>query len=95
MTELELKFRFSTLVKLEEALGRPISELNEGASLKDVQTMIYYGLKHGENEKITKVKAYDLIDDYIEEHGMTALTEKMSAAMQKATGSTDAMPTNG
>lgn len=93
MNELNLRFRFSTLVVLEEALGRPIAQLNEGATLKDIQTMLFHGLKHGDNAKITKAKAHELIDDYIEEHGMEALTQQMSAAMQKATGSVDAMPT--
>lgn len=89
---LELKFRFSTLVQLEESLGRPISELDEGASLKDLQLMLFHGLKHGENAKITKAKAFELIDDYIEEYGMSVLSTQLSEAIQKATGSVDAMP---
>lgn len=90
--ERNLKFGFNTLIDIEEDFGKPIAEIGNNISLKDVRTLLYHGLKW-EDKKLTKEKTGDLITGYVEGgNTLESLMEAVGKAFTKALGNS-ATPT--
>jgi len=80
-----VKFGMNGLIELEELMGKPISEIENGFSMEDLRTFFYVGLKW-EDKDLTPEKVGDLMDQAIEknEEGFNYLAEVMTEAVEKA-----------
>ncbi|WP_240511862.1 gene transfer agent family protein [Paludifilum halophilum] len=74
------KFDLNALTELEDALGKPVTQLNDGTvGMRELRAMIWAGLLH-ESPDLTLRETGDIIDlERIEE-----ITEKVTEAMTAA-----------
>jgi len=86
-----LQAGINSIIKMEQELGRPISELSESVKIGDLRTMLYC-LLLGADKKLTQEKVGELMDIAIEKHGMEYLSEKITEAMTNMLGQNSAMP---
>lgn len=90
--ERNLKFGINALIDMEEIVGRPLEELQNGASIKDLRTMLYVGLKW-EDKQLTQESTGDIMDAAVDNMGFEALSEALGKAMESAFGGA-AMPSD-
>lgn len=85
--ERHLKYGFNSLIELEEVMGRPLTDLDDGVAMSDLRAIIYVGLKW-EDSELTEESTGDLIDEGIEnnENGMEYIGEVVGKAVQKSLG---------
>jgi len=87
-----LQVGMNTMISLEKELGRPLSEITEGAfTLEDMRTM-FYCLLRGHDKKLTMEKVGDLMDMTIENQGIDYLTQKLADVMKGAFGNQAVVP---
>lgn len=77
--ERNFKYPFSSLKKLEELLGKPISTVDENMTFTEVQALIYCGLLW-EDKKLTFEKTESILDNYFDEED-ASFSEMMESAM--------------
>lgn len=79
-----LRFGMTALMKIEEKLGRPFSQIDFEHELqyKDLAIILWAGLVH-EDSTLTFDKVAELIDDYSD---IQTAMQKMGEAMQEAFG---------
>ena len=84
--EYELKFTINILCEMSE---QGFDVMNIGAvniNIRTVRDLFYYGLK-GADKKITKNKAGDIMDEFIEEgHSFDELIDLVMEALGKSLG---------
>jgi len=79
----KLKFTFNAFCELEEALGRPLSELQEkGFKMKDLRALVWAGLLH-ESPDLTIEEVGNLID---EAESLEEVTNAVVKAVEAALG---------
>jgi len=86
-----LQANINTIIRMEEELGRPISELSENVKIGDLRTMLYCLLLNGEKD-LTLERVGELMDIAIERHGVEYLSEKIAEAMTNILGQNSAIP---
>ena len=86
-----LQAGINSIIKMEEELGRPISELSENVKIGDLRTMLYCLLLGGDKD-LTPEKVGELMDIAIENHGIEYLSDKMTEAMTNILGENSAIP---
>lgn len=86
-----LQASINTIIRMEEELGRPISELSENVKIGDLRTMLYCLLLNGEKD-LTLEKVGELMDIAIEQHGVEYLSEKIAETMTNILGQNSAIP---
>ena len=86
-----LQGSINAIIKMEEELGRPISELADSVKIGDLRTMFYCLLLGGDKE-LTLEKVGELMDIAIENHGIEYLSEKIGEAMSSILGQNSAIP---
>jgi hypothetical protein len=74
-----LRFTTNALAELEDALGRPLSEIGGMAGIKTIRTMVWAGLLH-EEPGLTHEQASELID-YSD---LTTVSNKAKEALELA-----------
>ncbi len=86
--ERHLRYGMNALIDLEAELGKPITEIEDGLSMKDMRAMFYIGLKW-EDKSLKREDVGELMDDAIDnnEEGMQYLAEKLGESIQKSLGS--------
>jgi len=86
--ERHMRFGMNALIELEDELGKPITEIEDGLSMQDMRTIFYVGLKW-EDKKLSYADVGDLMDEAIDnnEGGLQYLAEKLGESIQKALGS--------
>lgn len=75
-----LRFTTNALVELEQALGKPVSQIQENSGIREIRAMVWAGLSH--ERRITLQEAGDLVD----EAGLQAAAEAVGEAMRLAFG---------
>ncbi|MBA4547683.1 hypothetical protein H1R82_07345 [Thermoactinomyces intermedius] len=58
----KLKYTFSAFCELEEALGRPLTEIKNNFRMKDLRALVWAGLLH-ENPDLTLEETGRLLDE--------------------------------
>lgn len=82
-----LKLGFNGFVELEEALGKPISEIAGGdVAFADLRTIFQVALKRGGLKDITSEEAGDILDDVIESEGLQYLVDKLTELIENSMG---------
>lgn len=82
-----MKLGFNGLIALEEALGKPITEIANGeVAFSDLRTMFHVALKHGGDKKLTLEDTGDILDDVIDNKGMNYLTDKLTELFESIMG---------
>lgn len=82
-----LRYTFNSLMTLEENLDRPITEIGNNISFKDINVLVWAGLLH-EDKDLTREQAGDIIDEVIENEGLQSLIDKVSQALTNTFGNT-------
>ena len=84
--EYELKFTINMLCEMSEQ-GFDVMRIGEtNINIRTVRDLFYYALK-GADKKITKAKAGDLMDEFIEEgHTFDELIDLVMGALSKSLG---------
>ncbi len=83
--ERHLRFNFNALMILEENLDKPVTELGNSISFKDINTLVWAGLLH-EEPGLTKEDTAEIIDAVIENEGINSLSNKLALAVTMAFG---------
>ncbi len=78
-----LRFSTNAICQLEDLLGKPVSELQNGAGFKELRAMLYCGLKW-EDTSLTLDQAGIIMDEAMENQGISYLSEKLASAIQLA-----------
>ncbi|WP_026478261.1 hypothetical protein [Alkaliphilus transvaalensis] len=78
-----LRFSTNNICQLEDLLGKPVSELQNGAGFKELRGMLYCGLKW-EDQNLTLDQAGDIMDESMADKGIGYISEKLAAALQLA-----------
>lgn len=82
-----LKLGFNGFVELEEALGKPISEISGGGvAFADLRTIFRVALKRGGMKTITGEEAGDILDTVVEEEGLQYLVNKLTELIENSMG---------
>ena len=82
-----LKLGFNGFVELEEALGKPITEISNGeVAFADLRTIFMVALKRGGMKDITADKTGDILDDVIEAEGLDYLVDKLTEVIEGSMG---------
>jgi len=79
-----IRLNTNALVKVEEVLGRPISDFGASFGIKEIRAMLWAGLLH-EDKSLSLDTAGDLID----EAGFEYVAEKVGEAINIAMGKTE------
>lgn len=78
-----LRFTFNSLVAIEEALGRPISEIGNimsgSVSVKDIRALIWAGLIH-EDKELTQ----EQVGEWLDMSAMVTISGKLAEAFEAA-----------
>lgn len=78
-----LRYGINALVKVEELIGKPLTQLDlEHISIKDLRAILYAGLFH-EDKDLTPEKTGELIDEY---SSIGSVAEKLGEAFTLAFG---------
>ena len=88
-----LQAGINAIIRMEEELGRPMSDLSENVKIGDLRTILYC-LLVGHDKKLTPEKVGDLMDVAIEKHGIEYLSEKIGEAMKQIMGQNSAIPSD-
>src|SRR5699024_3840883 len=83
-----LRFGMNALIELENLMGKPLTELDDDLSMKDMRTIFYVGLKW-EDKELTHEIVGDLMDEAIfnNEEGLQYLAGTLGEAIQRSLGS--------
>lgn len=82
-----LKLGFNGFVELEEALGKPITEISNGeVAFADLRTIFQVALKRGGMKNITAEDAGEVLDDVVEAEGLQYLVDKLTELIQTSMG---------
>ena len=83
-----LRYGMNALIELENLLGKPITELDDELSMKDMRTIFYVGLKC-EDRELTHERTGELMDEGIfnNEEGLQYLAETLGKAIERSLGS--------
>lgn len=92
--ERELKYTFSTLVRMEKAFKKPISDIFQDLGYMETALKVFYhGLKH-EDSKLTVENVEKLADDYVDTNGLTGFMTLLSGEIEKTMGVAKSLPSN-
>jgi len=75
-----IRLNTNALVKVEEVLGKPLSEFGAAFGLKEIRALLWAGLLH-EDRKLSLDDVGDLIDEAGFEYVSTKVGEAISIAM--------------
>lgn len=82
-----LKLGFNGFVELEEALGKPVSEISGGeVAFADLRTIFQVALKRGGMKNITAEDAGDILDEVVENEGLQYLVDKLTELIENSMG---------
>ena len=82
-----LRLGFNGFVELEEALGKPITEISNGeVAFKDLRTIFQVALKRGGMRNITPEETGDILDTVTEEEGLDYLVDKLTEVIEGSMG---------
>lgn len=82
-----LRYTFNSLMILEEQLDKPITEIGNNISFKDINLLVWCGLIH-EEPTLTREQAGDIIDSCIENDGLQSLIQNVGQALSATFGNT-------
>lgn len=85
--ERHLRYGMNALIELEKVMGRPVTDLGDDLSMKDLRDMFFVGLKW-EDKELTANQVGDLMDESLEENDFNYLSEKLTEAIMGALGQT-------
>lgn len=79
----KLKYGFNAFVEMEEALGKPVTDLGkDSVSFKDIRVMLWAGLLHDDPD-ISLEEVGDLVDDA---DSLSDVAEKITEGIALALG---------
>lgn len=82
-----LKLGFNGFVELEEALGKPITEISNGeVAFADLRTIFMVALERGGMKNITGEEAGDILDTVVENEGLQYLVDKLTELIENSMG---------
>ena len=82
-----LRLGFNGFVELEEALGKPITEISNGeVAFKDLRTIFQVALRRGGMKDITAEDAGEVLDVVVEAEGLQYLVGKLTELIQTSMG---------
>ena len=84
-----LRFSVNNLCKLEDLLGRPLSQLGDNIGLREMRTMFYCGL----TPSMSLEQCGEVIDEILEEKGIDGLNDILDRALTLSIGSGTVAPT--
>lgn len=82
-----LRYTFNSLMILEEQLDKPITEIGNNISFKDINLLVWAGLIH-EEPALTREQVGEIIDACMENEGLQSLIEKVGQALSATFGNT-------
>lgn len=76
-----IRLNTNALVKLEDIIGKPLSEIGSNFGIKEIRSILFVGLLH-EDKSLT----LDAVGDLIDLVGVEAVAEAVGKAMELAIG---------
>jgi len=82
-----LRFDTNAFCLMEEITGKPMTELNQRAGIRDIRAMLFCGL-YWDDDQLTLEGAGEILDVIMQKKGgLDEVTKKIGKALEAATGS--------
>lgn len=85
-----LKLGINALCRFEDMTGKTVEQIEDEFSIKTLRILFYCALKGGGNKEIDLEATGELMDDFIAEEGMDALSDILGEVAEASLGKQEA-----
>ena len=80
-----LRFGINALCQLEDMIGKPVTDLQDGAGITEIRAMLYCGLAW-EDPDLTVDEVGEIMDDAMSDKGIDYISKKLTESITLSIG---------